>query len=321
MAIVISLDHGNKMMKGHSCAFTSGYVECGHLPTMDSDVLLYEGKEYALSDRRVIQKNDKTEDESYLILTLFAIGKELLARNQAATAEKPVDIELLAGLPPLHYKAMHKKFEQYFTSDARQFNFELNRQPMSIKIVKTHVFPQAYAAALTIYEQIKDSPIVNIVDIGGYTADCIQLENVHGLGLRANMDICTSLYLGVNSLFKKINEQVRATGAQNIRDSVIENILCEDNNSLEHYSKARVELIKKEARKFSMEVLAEVAHTGLDLSEDITVFVGGGSMLLKKYLEQGGKTTKSIFVDDLFANVKGYQIIYEAQKSALQKTS
>lgn len=164
MAMVISLDHGNKMMKGQSCAFTSGYVESSHLPTMDCDVLVYEGKEYALSDKRITQKNDKTEDESYLILTLFAIGKELLASNEMARTEEPVEIELLAGLPPLHYKAMRKKFEQYFTSESRQMNFELNKHPMSIKIVGTHVFPQAYAAALTIYDQIEGSPIVNIVD-------------------------------------------------------------------------------------------------------------------------------------------------------------
>ena len=45
---------------------------------MGSDIITYKGKDYTLVDKRMSQKNDKTKDESYFILTLFAIGKELV---------------------------------------------------------------------------------------------------------------------------------------------------------------------------------------------------------------------------------------------------
>ena len=82
MKIVLAIDHGNNRIKTLTRSFTSGCVESGHLPAMGGDVLVYQGKEYTLSGKRMAQKNDKTEDDNFFILTLFAIGKELLENPQ-----------------------------------------------------------------------------------------------------------------------------------------------------------------------------------------------------------------------------------------------
>ena len=313
MIKIISVDHGNRMMKTSNNSFMSGYIASDHLPTLDCDVLVYEGNEYILSDKRVIQKNDKTDDDSYFILTLFAIGKELISLDdiQALLTEEPINVELLTGLPPLHYKSFHLKFKEYFLKRKQPIKFALNKQPIAVNIKDVHVFPQAYAAAITAFDDIKDAPIVNIVDIGGYTVDIIQLEN-----LKTNMDVCTTFYKGVNTLFQKINEHIRATGDKDIRESIIENILLNDLKSIENYSKARIELIQNQALKFATDVLLEVGHNGMDLTEDVTVFVGGGSMLLKEYLKKTNIAKKVIFVEDLCANAKGYQIIYYTQRES-----
>jgi len=308
MKIVLAIDHGNSRIKTLTCSFTSGCVESGHLPAMGGDVLLYQGKEYTLSGKRMAQKNDKTEDDNFFILTLFAIGKELLENPQYSANLKPhstVSVELLIGLPPLHYKAMYKRFEKYFTGREPRISFELNKKPVTIEITGAQAFPQAYAAAITVYDKIKDSHMVNIVDIGGYTVDCLGLSK-----MRPNMDVCTSLYMGVNTLFQKINEQVRATGAQNIQDSIIEAILMDDLKTISDYSKTRIELVRGRTQKFCAELLSEVAQTGLDLTENKTVFVGGGSILLKEYIVLTGKAPRTVFVDDIHANAKGYQMLY-----------
>ena len=309
MKTVISIDHGNRQIKtstGH--AFTSGYVESGHLLTMDSDVLQFNKKEYALSDKCIIQKNDKSVDDDYFILTLFAIGKELMAQPRQA-ANTPYEVELLTGLPPLHYKSLRKKFKTYFTERDDIIKIRLNNRHMAITIKNAYVYPQAYAAALTVYDEIKEYPSVNIIDIGGYTADCLYLEK-----MQMNMNICTSLYKGVNTLFQKINEQARATGGQDIRESILENILRNDKKTIDNYSKSRVDLVQNQARKFAAEILSEASHTGQDLVEDMTVFVGGGAMLLRTYLEECNIAKRMIFVNDLFANAKGYEIIHCMKK-------
>ena len=310
----IAIDHGNRMIKTATQAFPSGYVESGHLPHLGGDVLTYEGKEYTLSDKRMAQKNDKTVDESFFILTLFALGKELVKEfedeDASSEANEKISVELLVGLPPLHYKAMYKKFEKYFTNRAPLIEFEFNNQQLSVEITSAQVFPQAYAAALTAYDRFKGSQVVNVVDIGGHTVDCLQLVR-----MKPNMDVCTSLYMGVNTLFQRINEQVRATGAQNIHEGIIESILLEDWSTLGDYSKARIELVQSCASKFASDLLNEVAQTGLDLLEDKTVFVGGGSILIKDYLARAGKAVRAIFVDDLHANAKGYHVISKTQRA------
>jgi len=60
-------------------------------------------------------------------------------------------------------------------------------------------------------------------------------------------------------------------------------------------------------------MLAEISQKGFDLDEDRTVFMGGGSILLKEYIMQAGKVKKPIFVDNIHANAKGYELIYEMQ--------
>ena len=41
---------------------------------------------------------------------------------------------------------------------------------------------------------------------------------------------------------------------------------------------------------------------------------GGGAMLLKKYLESSDKIGRSIFVEDICANAKGYGLLYQIQR-------
>ena len=43
-----------------------------------------------------------------------------------------------------------------------------------------------------------------------------------------------------------------------------------------------------------------------------TVFIGGGSILLRKYIECSPKISKHIIIDDIAANEKGYDLLYRA---------
>ena len=54
---------------------------------------------------------DKTRDERYFILSLFAIAKELEAHGGGTGIQK---IDLSVGLPPEHYGVLKEKFADYF---------------------------------------------------------------------------------------------------------------------------------------------------------------------------------------------------------------
>ena len=42
----------------------------------------------------------------------------------------------------------------------------------------------------------------------------------------------------------------------------------------------------------------------------IMLFVGGGAILLRKQIEGSGKVPHPIFVEDICANAKGYELLY-----------
>ena len=80
--MLIAVDHGNKQIKTvHTPPFTSGLIQ-SDAPGFGTDALAYRGKYYTLTDQRIPYRRDKTEDERFFILTLFAIAHEIEAMGQ-----------------------------------------------------------------------------------------------------------------------------------------------------------------------------------------------------------------------------------------------
>lgn len=163
--MIISIDHGNKQIKIIHKTFTSGLCESDTQPPFGRDVLFYKDKYYTLSDQRIPYMRDKTADERFFILTLFAIGFEL---RRMLPTESPVKIQLCIGLPPAHYGTLCRKFEQYFL-DRGRLDFQMDGTPYSILITNAESFPQAYAAAMPVFQKLQQLPKAIIVDIGGFT--------------------------------------------------------------------------------------------------------------------------------------------------------
>ena len=70
------------------------------------------------------------------------------------------------GLPPAHYGAQYQRFEQYFMNRG-EVRFAFNQKAFSIEITNALCFPQAYAAAVTMFQSLGSAPKVLVVDIGG----------------------------------------------------------------------------------------------------------------------------------------------------------
>ena len=114
--MLIAIDHDNKLIKvpNHE-PFTSGLEE-SEVPPFGGETLKYQGKYYTLSEKRIPYHRDKTEDERFFILSLFAIAYEIEAAG--SYSQNVMRIQLAVGLPPAHYGAQHKSFTGYFTGRA-----------------------------------------------------------------------------------------------------------------------------------------------------------------------------------------------------------
>ena len=102
--MLIAIDHGNKLIKVPTHEpFTAGVQE-SESPPYGGETLKYQGKYYTLSDKRIPYHRDKTEDERFFILTLFAIAYELQAMG--SYSPNVMRIQLAVGLPPAHYSGL-----------------------------------------------------------------------------------------------------------------------------------------------------------------------------------------------------------------------
>ena len=172
--MLIGVDHGNKQIKTVHCnPFVSGLKQSVTRP-FGQNVLRYQNTYYTLSTERIPYRKDKTEDDRFFILTLFALAGEIEARGAYSTEVQR--IQLAVGLPPAHFGAQVERFTQYF-GQRGMVEFEVQGKPYTIYIEDVACFPQAYAAAATMLHTLVEEPKAVILDIGGFTADYLLMKN------------------------------------------------------------------------------------------------------------------------------------------------
>ena len=276
--ITIPLDHGNRNMKTVEEVFTSGLAESDLKPVL-GEYLQYNGKYYSLTGERIPYMRDKTLDDRFFILTLFGIGKELERRTQPQK-DTIYQVELPVGLPPKHYGALFEKFGQYFVRPGVQ-RFTFNKREYLVQITKAAVFPQDYAAAMTIYPQIAAYNRVVTVDIGGFTLDYLLLREG-----RPDLSVCDSLEKGVITLYNRIISRVSSDFDMLLEDTDIDTIILGKNSD---YSDSVIRLVKQMTKQYVDDFLGALRERGIDLKTGCIVFISGGAKLLREYLENTDK--------------------------------
>lgn len=305
--MIISVDHGNKSIKTPHAIFTSGLVMSDGLQGFKTDYIGWNGKYYSLTERRISYLRDKTEDDRFFILTLFAIAKELEYRNVSETLD-PIDVTLLVGLPPAHYEQLHSRFEQYFLRRREAIDFEYNGKYYSVRINKVLSYPQAFAAAVTQYSTLKAHSVAYIIDIGGFTIDVLKLR--YG---RPDLEVVESFEKGVITLYNSIASKCNSQYARILEE-------CEIDEVIRNQSTVLTGEVQQLIRSMTADFLAEfynfLRERGIDVSTSKCVFAGGGSLLLRGMIERGNKVAFPIFIEDIHANAIGYEVLYQSEVAA-----
>lgn len=305
--MIISVDHGNKSIKTPHAIFTSGLVMSDGLQGFKTDYIGWNGKYYSLTERRISYLRDKTEDDRFFILTLFAIAKELEYRDVSETLD-PIDITLLVGLPPAHYEQLHSRFEQYFLRRREAIDFEYNGKYYSIRINKVLSYPQAFAAAVTQYSTLKVHSVAYIIDIGGFTIDVLKLR----FG-RPDLEVVESFEKGVITLYNSIASKCNSQYARILEECEIDEVIRNQPTVLPGEVQ---QLIRIMTSDFLAEFYNFLRERGIDVSTSKCVFAGGGSLLLRGMIERGNKVAFPIFIEDIHANAIGYEVLYQSEVAA-----
>lgn len=300
--MLIAIDHGNKQIKTVHCPpFVSGLQQSTTRP-FGKEILLYEGKYFTLSEQRIPYRKDKTEDDRFFTLSLFAIANEIQKMNRYA--EDVMHIQLAVGLPPAHYGTQNKTFTQYFKG-RDIVKFEYCGKPYSVYIEDAVCFPQAYAAAVTMLQALINHPKVLILDIGGFTADYLMMKNG-----KVDLSTCDSLENGVILLYNKIRSKVNAELDLLVEESDVDAILSGKNDT---YDPQIVRIVEWQAQEFVSDLFSTLRERMLDLRTSKVVFVGGGAILLRKQIQASGKVNGALFVEEINANAKGYEFLYQLE--------
>lgn len=304
--MLIAIDHGNHACKTVHYNFVSGLAQHSVRPPMADEVLEYNGEYWTLSGQRLPYRRDKTRDESFFILTLFAIAKELAHAGPIPSAEK---IDLAVGLPPEHYGLLKDKFRDYFKRN-QSVQFIFNDKPVTVMIRDVFVYPQAFAAIAPQKCQLKHHLRLFLVDIGGYTTDVLLLRQG-----KPDMQFCRSLETGVITMNNDIIRRVGALHDMQIEDEHISAVLAGKETILPEEVK---DTIRKSAEQHAKNILNQLRELKVDLRSNPAVFIGGGSALFRDYLEKSPLVASATFVESVNANAIGYHAMAEAQLSLLR---
>lgn len=301
--MLVAIDHGNYAVKTPHFSFISGLAEHTVKPPLADEVLEYEGKYWTLSGKRLSYMRDKTRDDRYFILSLFAIAKELSAAGSNSGFEQ---VDLAAGLPPEHFGMLRERFAQYF----RRFgtiNFVYNDRPMSIVIRNVYVYPQAYAAVIPQSGQLLKTLRVFVIDIGGFTTDVLLLRKG-----KPDLQFCRSLESGVITMNNDIIGKISAQHDMKIEDEHISAVLQGQETILPEDVKRT---IQEAAQLHAKDILDKLRELQVDLRTNPAIFIGGGSVLFRPLLERTSLVTQASYVEDPKANAIGYSML-AAQQSA-----
>lgn len=302
----------------------AGLSESSTMPTaFNSDVLYYNKNYYTTSEHRIPFLKDKTVDERYFILTLMAIGKKHLQMFPGFDQDDVIPVTLLIGLPPDHYIPLYEKYEKYFYKHGRNCNFILNEKAFSIEIKQVNTYIQAHAAVAPIIYEIRLIPKCIIIDLGGYTADLLQL--VFG---QPNIDVCKSLEeFGTIQFYNRINELLKKSFDMVLDETDIDRVLdtypryaagafTTEPTEYDNLEKRVIDLILKQAEQYISDLFSKLRELKIDLKANMPIFVGGGSTLFRKQIDrqlEQNEIRKFRFIDSIRANALGYLTLYQAE--------
>lgn len=301
MSTIIAVDHGNDSIKTEHFHFKSSLTEHLVCPPLDSEIIEYGEKFYTLSGERIAYMRDKTKDERFFILTLFAIAKELRIKGNTGVLSH---IDLAVGLPPEHFGKQRQAFGAYFKRDGI-INFVYKDIPISIAVNSVSVFTQAHAAVAPSIGELKKSSQTFVIDIGGFTTDVLLLRNG-----RPDINYCRSLEIGIITMSNTLIGKINALHDMMIGDTHIRAVLKGEETILPPELQ---ETIRESAKQHAQSILDKLRELKVDLRSNPAVFIGGGSILLRQYIETSVQVASAKFIDDVRANAIGYEMLMAAK--------
>ena len=168
-------------------------------------------------------------------------------------------------------------------------------------------------------EQVRDKRLEGISDIRDET-DRNGMRVVVELKKDANPQVVLNRLFaqtqmqttfGVILLYNRIKSRVAAEQDLLLDETEIDAILLGRDSG---QSDAVSQIVRQQAQEFVSDLLSSLRERMLELKSGKVIFTGGGAVLLRQQIEASDKVREPVFIEDIAANVKGYQLLYQAER-------
>lgn len=293
--IILGIDHGYGNIKTAHRIFLTGVDRIAGEAITDDHILRYNGVSYAVGESHLTYLDNKTQDESFYILTLAAIAEELNYRRM-----NEANLLLAVGLPLTWMKTQQRSFREYLRQD-RDPEFTYKGQKYRIHIHRVMTFAQGLVEALCVGAMQGDNLIV---DIGNGTMNIARVIDSEPI----EKSLSTENY-GVSICIRKIIGALSKMLGRSVDERIIESLL---RNGCEGRADDIARITEQTAGEYAAEIMKRLAVHGYD-DEYMNLFVfGGGGCLLKHFGNISSKKNVTV-IDDICANAKAFETMAQLQ--------
>lgn len=289
--LLAAVDHGFSTMKTPHFIFENGVEGLKGEAILTNNTLVYQGKQYKVGEGRLPMKRTKTEDESYFLLTLAAIAKEMNFYNKF-----DVDVILAAGLPFARFGQEKQEFRDYLLRRGK-LAYHYCGKEYRIRIQEVYLFPQCYAAVADRLRQF--GPEMLCVDIGSKTVDIIHTNRYVPIERES-----TSIPEALISCMESIKSTIYQNCNRKVSEEQIRKMIMKGDAPMPEDCK---EMIRKGLQDFATGMEAKLSELGFDLEMIPVVYTGGGASVMKQYGTLTGNHI--LYLEDVRANAKGYEYL------------
>lgn len=315
MKIVIGIDVGNYDTKTQHTTIPSSYQESDCENKLTQESLFYNGKFYNITRTRDNQMLDKTEGNYCIIMSLFAIAKEIIWQIEKKSKtdltneqlqekiSKYDQVSIGAGLPVGFFSSQAKRMQECYESClGNGFSFVFKGFTFNLDLVKCRIFPQDFMPVISNKKLLipQKYPKYYIIGIGGGTVDIIPVINGE-----PQVSSCKSIEKGTTFMYEYISTSIQRETGRTMDHSSIESILRGENSIVDEKRKNRV---KQLADSYTNKLVDDMIHAGLRLSDYPCVMIGGGALLMKKSLKKNQQFVSLDFINDVNANAKYFAL-------------
>ena len=151
---IIGVDHGYAAIKTAHCVFPTGLTAYNHEPYTRQDVLEYEGKWYVCGTGRQPVQREKMANDTYYLLTLAAIARELERRRLPHRCT----VALASGLPLTSYGRQKGSFKKYLLRSPQPVKYRYEGEAYEVTVEGVWLYPQGYSALAMYPDLIAGAP-------------------------------------------------------------------------------------------------------------------------------------------------------------------